>query len=309
MITFKDFTKFVEENIPAYLTGHYKGAKIGNISKLNGVSKEGLIITAEHSMITPIVYLEPFYEKYSSGEVLDEILLEIAKEFRAALHSYKDTITHFASPFDFEKIRNRIIPKLINAAANKELLTNLPHRKIADLAVIYQIYYTMDNGIGSTLEITQQLLDIYHLTIDELHQLAVRNMENIFEMKFIGLMQQLTESFALSTNQDPMKFTEVRNPVDEPIKVLCLSEYSDGASAVLSEKIMNTVIERMGKDFYILPSSLMEVLIIPNDILEVSEMKEIVRTVNIEAVKKEDFLSDEIYLYNTESKEIELADL
>lgn len=248
-MTFKDFTKFVEENIPAYLTEHYKGAKIGNIFELNGVSKEGLIITTDHSMITPIIYLKPFYEKYSSGEVPDEILLEIAKEFRAALDSYKDTIAHFASPFDFEKIRNRIIPKLINAAANKELLTNLPHRKIADLAVIYQIYYTMDNGIGSTLEITQQLLDIYHLTIDELHQLAVRNMENIFEMKFIGLMQQLTESFALSTNQDPMKFTEVRNPVDEPIKVLCLSEYSDGASAVLSEKIMNTVIERMGKDF------------------------------------------------------------
>ena len=110
MMTFKEFTKFVEENIPAYLTEHYKGAKIGNISKLNGVSKEGLIITTDHSMITPIIYLKPFYEKYSSGEVPDEILLEIAKEFRAALHSYKDTIAHFASPFDFEKIRNRIIP-------------------------------------------------------------------------------------------------------------------------------------------------------------------------------------------------------
>ena len=306
-MTFKDFTKFVEESIPAYLTGHYKGAKIGNISKLNGVSKDGLIITAEHSMITPIVYLEPFYEKYSSGEVLDEILLEIAKEFSDALDYNKDTIAHFASPFDFEKVRNRIIPKLINAAANKELLDNIPHRQIADLAVIYQVYYTMDNGIESTLKITQALLDIYRLTIDELHQLAVRNMENIFEMKFTGLMQQLTEAFALSTNQDPMNFTEVRNPVDEPIKVLCLSEYSGGASAVLSEKIMNTVIERMGKDFYILPSSLMEVLIIPNEMLKVSEMKEIVRTVNIEAVEKEDFLSDEVYVYNTESKEIELA--
>lgn len=64
----------------------------------------------------------------------------------------------------------------------------------------------------------------------------------------------------------------------------------------------------MGKDFYILPSSLMEVLIIPSDILKVSEMKEIVKTVNIEAVKKEDFLSDEVYVYNAESKEIELAD-
>ena len=41
--------------------------------------------------------------------------------------------------------------------------------------------------------------------------------------------------------------------------------------------------------------------------LKVSEMKEIVRTVNIEAVEKEDFLSDEVYVYNTESKEIELA--
>lgn len=307
-MTFKEFTKFVEERIPAYLSGHYKGAKIGNISKLNGVSKDGLIITAEHSMVTPIVYLEPFYEKYSSGEVLDEILLEIAKEFSDALDSNKDTIAHFASPFDFEKVRNRIIPKLINAVANKELLDNLPHRQIADLAVIYQVYYTMDNGIESTLKITQPLLNSYHLTIDELHQLAVRNMENIFEMKFIGLMQQLTEAFALSTNQDPMNFTEVINPVDEPIKVLCLPEYSGGASAVLSEKIMNTVIERMGNDFYILPSSLMEVLVIPNEMLKVSEMKEIVRTVNIEAVKKEDFLSDEVYVYNAESKEIELAD-
>lgn len=308
MMTFKEFTKFVEENIPAYLTEHYKGAKIGNISKLNGVSKDGLIITAEHSTITPIVYLESFYEKYSSGDVLDKILLEIAKEFSDALDSNKDTIAHFANPFDFEKVRNRIIPKLINAAANKELLDNIPHRQIADLAVIYQVHYTMDNGIESTLKITQALLDIYRLTIDELHQLAVRNMENIFEMKFIGLMQQLTEAFALSTNQDPMNFTEVINPVDEPIKVLCLPEYSGGASAVLSEKIMNTVIERMGKDFYILPSSLMEVLIIPNAMLKVSEMKEIVRTVNIEAVKKEDFLSDEVYVYNAESKEIELAD-
>ena len=57
--------------------------------------------------------------------------------------------------------------------------------------------------------------------------------------------------------------------------------------------------ERVGDDFYVLPSSVHELIIVNRTIAtRTKEMKNMVRTVNSSVVEPEERLSDQIYRYN-----------
>ena len=64
----------------------------------------------------------------------------------------------------------------------------------------------------------------------------------------------------------------------------------------------------MGGDFYILPSSTHEVLIVPKDeMVDLKELEKMVQSVNQEMVAAEEFLSDHVYEYDAQSHELSIA--
>ena len=81
-----------------------------------------------------------------------------------------------------------------------------------------------------------------------------------------------------------------------------------GASALLDVKVMSDIAERFG-EFYILPSSVHETIIIPeHDGMEISELEAMVRDVNSTQVAEDEQLSDHVYTYDPVSHEIFRAD-
>ena len=57
--------------------------------------------------------------------------------------------------------------------------------------------------------------------------------------------------------------------------------------------------QKLGKDLYILPSSIHEVILLPKlPIFEKNELVNMVREVNTEGVAADEILSDNVYEYN-----------
>lgn len=80
-----------------------------------------------------------------------------------------------------------------------------------------------------------------------------------------------------------------------------------GAAVMLYPDLMKQIAERIKTPFYIIPSSVHEVLILPKkEGMALSEVKDIVRTVNRSTVEPEDFLSDNVYCYDVRTKEIRM---
>ena len=80
-----------------------------------------------------------------------------------------------------------------------------------------------------------------------------------------------------------------------------------GASILLFEDELASVAEKMHGDFYILPSSVHEVLAVPEDLMKDQELKEMVKNINDSEVAEEEILSYTIYKYNCRTGEVEVA--
>lgn len=91
--------------------------------------------------------------------------------------------------------------------------------------------------------------------------------------------------------------------------VLSNDQKLNGAAVILNEKAMEDITEKIGGDFYVLPSSIHELLIVPKEEgMELADLEAMVQEVNATQVAPEDKLSDHVYEYDAQEKELFRAD-
>ena len=92
-----------------------------------------------------------------------------------------------------------------------------------------------------------------------------------------------------------------------PFYILSNRQKVHGASIIFNKSLMAKIAEKLGK-YYILPSSIHEVLIVPATLgRNAKELAEIVRNVNAESVPPQERLSDNIYEFDIEDETIKIA--
>ena len=88
-------------------------------------------------------------------------------------------------------------------------------------------------------------------------------------------------------------------------KTACLTngDKMNGAGLILQGDLMQQIEEIVGGDFYILPSSCHEVLVIPEAMgMDVKELSAMVQQVNETEVSTEDRLSDHVQHYDSKEE-------
>ena len=86
-----------------------------------------------------------------------------------------------------------------------------------------------------------------------------------------------------------------------PMYVLSNKEKTMGAACILYDSILTLIGERLQDDFYILPSSIHECIVVPKNIRTTKkELQEMVREINETQVIPEEVLSNEVYTYTRE---------
>nr|MCR5776075.1 DUF5688 family protein [Lachnospiraceae bacterium] len=92
-------------------------------------------------------------------------------------------------------------------------------------------------------------------------------------------------------------------PEQEQMFVATVKGNTHGASVLAYEDFMDKAAEKLGGDFFILPSSLHEVILIPdNGQFEVDTLKAMVKDINESQVAPEDRLTNSVYHYDSKEK-------
>ena len=87
-------------------------------------------------------------------------------------------------------------------------------------------------------------------------------------------------------------------PDGSPMTILTTRGAANGAGVIFCDSVLQKIREKIG-NFYILPSSIHEVLIVPvSGGIELDYLEEMVRTINATEVSPEDRLSDQVYLFD-----------
>ncbi len=301
-MSFDVFAKAVVEKIREYLPESFANASVElqTVVKNNDLKLTGLTIRSAESIISPTIYLEQFFERYQSGEDMNKVLETIA-DVRLR-NEVKETFD-VGQITDFDRVREKIVPRLIGKEWNRELLAIRPHKIIADLAVTYHIMMGRDFSGVASAPITNSLMDAWDMDVDTLHDLAIQNMPKLLPSTF----QTMSSVLASMMGEDAEELLSAIPPADEAMFILSNEQKINGAAALLDKEIMKTVIEKIGKKFFVLPSSIHECIIVPATAdMDVSTLVSMVREVNQSQVAPDERLSDSVYVY-TEDGGLRLA--
>lgn len=290
---FNEFKNEIVAKIREYLPDTFKDAEVSlQVVQKNNLELTGIVIRSIASNISPTIYLDSFYSQYESGEGMSEILQKIA-EVRVN-HEFDDNFD-VECITNWDRCRERIIPRIVGIEGNEALLKERVHKIIADLAITYCILLEESYSDGAmTVSVTKQLMNNWGLMVDELHETAINNMPSLVPSSFRSMAEVMKDMLAMSDEEYEM----LPMSSDEQMFVLTNELKLNGAAAILDTDLMLAIFEKIG-EFYILPSSIHEVLIVPmSSNIHVSELKAMVKEVNDTQVSPEDRLSYSIYYYN-----------
>ena len=276
-------------------------AIIALVVKNNGLVLSGLTIrTADQKRSTdqersgnasPTFYLDAVPEEHRNLFYVPRI----ADELISAFHQFEDPgdsvrrVLRMLQESNVDELLNRVMPRLVNYEWNKVMLTTLPHRKYLDLAITYYV----DVGEKTTCRISNEIA--MGVSEDELYKAATQNAKvrgyNVFPL---GEMMK-----------EALEVLPIENPESIPMLVVSNTSFMYGSYALLDEAVLKEIREKVG-EFYILPSSVHELIMVPKSGGELESsldhLKELVRAVNRSNVPREEWLSDSVYEFDGEMR-------
>lgn len=295
-MSFDGFCTYMKTCLQQSLGKGYK-VMIHQVTKNNDVHLRGLVIEEQESNLSPNIYLDSYYSQYVTGRSLDSIEQDIMEAYRNSKQDFKLEMSFF---MEWEKVKDRIVIKLVNYDQNRELLNDVPHHRFLDLAVVFQCFMGTTTKVSGTILIHDTHIRMWNVTTEDLYSAAMQNMPRLFKYdirNMADVIQELLEGEKLEN------FEAAKDKC--PMYVLTNQYKLNGAAAMFCKEILKNFADRMGCDLYILPSSVHElILVLAADDSGKEELSEIVRTVNATQVSPEEVLSDHAYYFLRETGEI-----
>ena len=260
--------------------------------KNNGVIREGITIAQKGINISPTIYLEEYYEKYNEGYAIENIVEDIN-------HLYQEVrlrkCWNEEDIYTYESIKGRIIYRLVNAEANKLLLRGVPHVPYLDLAIIFYVMMEFNEFGTACMLIRNEHLDMWGVSQRDIYEKAKDNTWKLLPSEF-HTMRAMMEEYKKEGNYVGMDI----------LHVLTNKLRGFGASVILYEGCLEMIGDFLGDNYYVLPSSVHEVIIVSEKEAPWggTGLSEMVREINRTQVDAEDILSDYAYYYDRDKKKL-----
>ena len=271
----KAFADTVQVSLELYYGNDVK-VVVDNVQKNNNVTLTGVTIIKNGCNLNPTIYLEAYYADYKAGTTMAKICRDIMDvlEEQSVLYIFDTSLVT-----DFNKVRSNVCFKVINAEKNRELLKTVPHKMFLDLAVVFYIEVSQDMEGTGTILVQNYFLDMWNgVDSNTLYRLALANTQRKYRGRVCNMFTVISEVF---DEELANQFFEMVVDGDVPMYVASNVQKVWGAGVILYDNLLKTFAERIGGDFYILPSSTHEVLFVPAYVgFDAESLKQMVQNVN-----------------------------
>ncbi len=265
------------------------------VEKNNGVKLEALVVRRDGRKLSPTIYLQSFYDRYSDGESIKDCSKSFVESYYDALPP-ADPDVYFYN--DFETVRERICYKLISAKRNAALLEKVPHVPFLDLAIVFYYPLEADMFSNASILIRDSHAENWGTCTEELMREACRNTPKVMPVRFSKMCDVLSE-------MNP-EMKDYPYP-DEISQMYVLSnEYMHfGAAAIMYPEMLDEISDKLDSDLFIIPSSVHEVIVIPEGLIKDREyLMDMIFEINRTQVDPQDVLSDWLYRYDRSERKV-----
>ena len=299
-----DVKKLAEEAIPLLqkMFGEGLDFEVSEYHKSNE-TVTGIALKLPGCSNPPIICMENLPDDATAEEIANIV----ASGFQNAIRNFRGFPA--LPKITKENILENVVLQALSRKRNRQLLRVHPHILFLDLAGIFRIPVGQyEKNSLNTMLVTNQILDDLGLTVEELAEAAKRNTVAKFGVEFVN-----APKMALCSLQKqpwtPEPFEVVR--MTEPgLYTLTNRIHINGAALLLIPEILEAIGEKAGMDYFLLPSSIHELLVAKDDGKVTAKMlKELVydgnRTEGM--IHAEDVLSDNVYFYSRKAKELKIV--
>lgn len=272
-------------------------------------------LTTEDGKHTVYVSIEERYREFNAGRDIGEMAESIVKGVIPFVKNMPEV-----PPYIMDKAKESLYLAAVNKEMNRHLLQGIPYKEIGDLVIIPRLNIGNDSYGMANVTLTEDIMAELKLTKEEIMEHALRNTE-AKGINIMSLSSVVAEAFKKELGLFPPENEEEREMMEyllenentdrDVMYIMTNEQKAEGAGLISSRNAMEQAYEKFGEDFYILPSSRHELMLVPKSTinqLDVGVLKEILNEENREVVLKRDYLSDSVYQYHHKTKSITLAD-
>ena len=319
----KEFSQKMKDALQNYY-GDKVTVVLNEVTKNNGLVLQGISVMEKDKNISPTIYMNSIFEAYEEGDTFAACVKKVIDVYE---NSKTETNINMDFFTDYEKVKGKLVFKLINFEKNKELLKEIPYIPYLDLAIVFYCLVSNELIGNATVLIHHKHCKIWDITVEELYQKAMENtprllpceIQNMEDVMRSILINNLRREYAASQweEQDSEEIMDqepteewLEHVVDqmigettgeEKVAMYVLSNQTRilGAACILYKNIMKKFAEEIQKDFYVLPSSVHELILVPAMKSEKNlNLNNMVEEVNQTQLDEEEVLADHAYYYS-----------
>ena len=308
-MNYDEFKQQVVEQIKDHLPIEFADADVGirQVMKNNDTIQDSLYINNGNERISPVINLNDSFAAYEKSGDFDAELNTIAN---IRVNADPKLDMDINSILTFDNVKDRIDCRLINAETNSEYLKDKPFKQIEDLALVYTVELGKNpDGIMSSV-VTDNLMSSWGISTEDLERVAIENLENSDTSRFSSMRDVLKNMmFPDMPDDDPM-IESMLPPMEGPqMYVLTSDDKLYGAKFLADTGKLDEISEKLGCDLVVIPSSIHECIILPNDgSMDRAVIESMIHDVNSTQVPPKDILSEHAYMYDAQTHELMRAD-
>ena len=285
---YNDFLEQVREELQDRLSG--MNVEIRSVNKLQGKSYTGISVTPEGSNTGATMNLHSVFESLQDGVPMATILDQLEESARKAVNHIPDMDIRDIS--DYEQMKGTLIMQAVPTEPNRDLLAGVPHREMEDISIVYRFQMNHSDQGDATVLVTNQMLQRYGITAEQLMKDAEISAPQRSPVSIRSMEEVLSEMTGMTIESG-----EIGTP---SLMVATVPGAVNGAGVLGYPDFFQEASEKLGGSFYVLPSSVHEVLLFrEGNGLSAKEMDEMVSSINASEVSPEDRLSDTAYHYDS----------
>ena len=301
---------------------------VRKILKNNDTAFDSVTVKQPGCNMTPTLYFQDLKRSFDEGMQMDELARSVLSFSRTGSGVWP---AEDFDPGDYSYFRDKVMFRLVSSDRNRQYLRHRPHRGRLDLEIVYYYQCRIGKESMGTISVGDEDLNRWGISEEDIYRDALRNTP-ILNPPVICPITDLLNSFtdpdgmpdlgAPVRDMDPDGMPDLRSPArdadpDEgvdiglpvyepdlygnaPVPLLVLTNESKycGAACMLYEGLLRDLSDEIRSDLFIIPSSIHEVLLLPDEgEFSEEELSALVCEINAHFINPSEILSDHVYRF------------
>ena len=300
--TFKqEFAEDIKQNL--YERGY--GEVTVNFNEVEKANQkyEAMSVAPEGSNVGVNFNLEQAFAAYENSGDYQGVVASAANVIAEGLDNAP--AVDVSALVNYDAMKDKLSIEVISAETNEDLLSKIPHDRIEDLAVVYRFVLESNENGRSSILVSNDLIERMGITPEQLKADALENAPEIRPAVIQGMNEVMREMMG----PEVFEMMGISEQTEEMMYVATVPDKNSGAGVLAYQDFMDQAAEKIGGDFFILPSSIHEILLVPDDGQKgADELRAMVMDVNATQVSPEEKLTDNVYHYDSKEHIFELAE-